>query len=94
MYFSADDPRLEKLFESVSTSEFYLTSGGRRLESLEELTPDGLVQVHFKLFGGKGGFGSLLRAIGSQIRTTDKGSCRLVYNYFYSYLNMCRIIEL
>ena len=76
MYFSADDSRLRELHDQIPATEFYLTSGGKRLNSLNDVNSNDLVQVHFKLLGGKGGFGSLLRAIGSQIRTTDKGSCR------------------
>merc|ERR1711937_522350 len=76
MYFSADDSRLRDLHDQIPATEFYLTSGGKRLNSWNDVNSNDLVQVHFKLFGGKGGFGSLLRAIGSQIRTTDKGSCR------------------
>merc|ERR1712062_137224 len=43
---------------------------------LASLGINALITVNFKLIGGKGGFGSLLRAIGSQIKTTDKQSCR------------------
>jgi hypothetical protein len=36
-----------------------------------------VVRVHFRLPGGKGGFGSMLRAIGAQIeKTTSREACR------------------
>jgi hypothetical protein len=38
---------------------------------------DFLVQWHLRLPGGKGGFGSMLRAIGAQIeKTTNREACR------------------
>lgn len=44
---------------------------------VSELPDNGIFYVDFRLRGGKGGFGSLLRAIGSQIeRTTNREACR------------------
>lgn len=74
MYFSKFDPNLEQLFELDGV---ILTSRGRIVSCLREVADDAVVDVTFKLCGGKGGFGSLLRAIGSQIHnTTDRKSCR------------------
>jgi len=74
MRLTVSDPRLADILE---TGNFYLTHGGEILNNLENICENDFVQVHFKLRGGKGGFGSLLRAIGSQIhRTTDRQSCR------------------
>lgn len=75
MLLCVSDPRLVDL----ASDEFFVTKGGRLVDnsSLKSLDPSELVEVHFRLNGGKGGFGSLLRAIGSQIhRTTDKKSMR------------------
>jgi len=57
----------------------YLKHGVKLVDpsSLTDLPPNTLINVHVRVVGGKGGFGSLLRAIGSQIeRTTDQNSKR------------------
>lgn len=45
---------------------------------MEGAVPDGsVVHVVPRLLGGKGGFGSMLRAIGAQIeKTTNREACR------------------
>ncbi|CAH8509134.1 unnamed protein product [Dicrocoelium dendriticum] len=64
---------------STATPEedcFY-TVNGRILENLSGVPPDAVVRKHYRLRGGKGGFGSMLRAIGSQIeKTTNHEMCR------------------
>lgn len=57
-------------------SEFYLLYNGKIL--CEEATlRSGIVHVNTRLLGGKGGFGSMLRAIGAQIeKTTNREACR------------------
>lgn len=60
-------------------SDYYLTQNGKRFDApqipLESVTaPLRLVE---RLPGGKGGFGSMLRAIGAQIeKTTNREACR------------------
>ncbi|XP_050075501.1 replication stress response regulator SDE2-like [Anopheles maculipalpis] len=60
-------------------SAYYCTQNGRRITSLEcgSLRPDVPVRIVERLPGGKGGFGSMLRAIGAQIeKTTNREACR------------------
>ncbi|CAL8083183.1 unnamed protein product [Calicophoron daubneyi] len=66
------------LAESVMVdSDFFYTCEGRPVYDLASLPEDAIVEKHFKLRGGKGGFGSMLRAIGSQIeKTTNHEMCR------------------
>lgn len=43
----------------------------------DELDLEASIQTIFRLLGGKGGFGSMLRAIGAQIeKTTNRDACR------------------
>ena len=59
----------------------YLKRGAKLVSRAEltQLPPNTLIHVHVRALGGKGGFGSLLRAIGSQIeRTTDQNSKRFI----------------
>lgn len=56
--------------------DFYLISNGKLLNNEDDLISG---QVHFipTTLGGKGGFGSMLRAIGAQIeKTTNREACR------------------
>jgi hypothetical protein len=75
------------VFESIAQSEglaiedFYLTLNGKQLTNCDELITinedNVFVQPFFRTLGGKGGFGSMLRAIGAQIeKTTNKEACR------------------
>ncbi|XP_055615459.1 splicing regulator SDE2 [Toxorhynchites rutilus septentrionalis] len=62
-------------------SEYYLTQNGKRLPAnstfssrLDARIP---LRLQERLIGGKGGFGSMLRAIGAQIeKTTNREACR------------------
>lgn len=58
-------------------SEFYLTYNGRKLSKENiPLCKDG-IKIQPRLVGGKGGFGSMLRAIGARIeKTTNHEACR------------------
>lgn len=62
-------------------NEFYLTSDGKRLTRNDaEILDNGEfrnVNCILRQVGGKGGFGSMLRAIGAQIeKTTNREACR------------------
>ncbi|XP_029950645.1 splicing regulator SDE2 [Salarias fasciatus] len=63
--------------QGVCCQDFYVVTGGRRSDS-DELLQDGCVyHVEPRLRGGKGGFGSMLRALGAQIeKTTNREACR------------------
>lgn len=69
------------LYEAVSAAlklsrhEFYLTQNGRRIMDFVELGQ--IIRFHLRMIAGKGGFGSMLRAIGAQIeKTTNREACR------------------
>jgi len=57
--------------------DFYFTFNGKKLE-ISDYVPEGsIVHISTRLPGGKGGFGSMLRAIGAQIeKTTNREACR------------------
>lgn len=55
--------------------EFYFLHQGKKYNG--DFSTNEEVQLIIRVFGGKGGFGSMLRAIGTQIqKTTNKESCR------------------
>ncbi|KAH8383557.1 hypothetical protein KR009_009279 [Drosophila setifemur] len=59
---------------NLQRGEYYLLSNGKRLL---ESQPLGDVYCILRQLGGKGGFGSMLRAIGAQIeKTTNREACR------------------
>lgn len=62
----------------ISNEDLFVTINGKAVSSdstLENI--DNVVRVFTKLVGGKGGFGSMLRAIGAQIeKTTNREACR------------------
>lgn len=56
-------------------ADFYLLLNGKILS--ENMVQNGIVHVVPRILGGKGGFGSMLRAIGAQIeKTTNREACR------------------
>ncbi|KAG7204082.1 hypothetical protein KM043_001933 [Ampulex compressa] len=55
---------------------FYIVHNGKLVYN-DDVCFDGCVTLSPKLLGGKGGFGSMLRAIGAQIeKTTNREACR------------------
>lgn len=54
----------------VDEKDFYLTNNGRSVGGDDLLTDGDVLRVHVRLCGGKGGFGSMLRALGAQIEKT------------------------
>ncbi|VDK35520.1 unnamed protein product [Taenia asiatica] len=59
-------------------TDCYFSVGGRLINHPNDVEGDEvLIQVHPRLRGGKGGFGSMLRAIGNQIeKTNNHDMCR------------------
>ncbi|CAH1983388.1 unnamed protein product [Acanthoscelides obtectus] len=56
--------------------EYYLICNGSLVRD-DSFVNNGIVHIVPRLFGGKGGFGSMLRAIGAQIeKTTNREACR------------------
>lgn len=62
----------------MQPKEYYLTCNGKRLnEDIEFQHEIGSIHCILRHVGGKGGFGSMLRAIGAQIeKTTNREACR------------------
>ncbi|XP_055492219.1 splicing regulator SDE2 [Leucoraja erinacea] len=59
------------------TADVYLKCNGRLVGEDEELHDGAVYSVEPRLVGGKGGFGSMLRALGAQIeKTTNREACR------------------
>ena len=57
--------------------EFKLYRNGKLVEDNDIFDQNDLVEIVGGLPGGKGGFGSMLRALGNQIqKTTNKEACR------------------
>ena len=70
--YSVIASQLEIPLENV---QFY--KNGRVLELTEELENNDVLEIVPRLPGGKGGFGSMLRALGNQIsKTSNKEACR------------------
>ncbi|KAG7217989.1 hypothetical protein INR49_008141 [Caranx melampygus] len=63
--------------QGVASEDFYVVRNGR-LSDVEDPVQHGAVyHLEPRLCGGKGGFGSMLRALGAQIeKTTNREACR------------------
>ncbi|XP_053163392.1 splicing regulator SDE2 [Hemicordylus capensis] len=63
--------------QGLPEDHFYVKCNGRCI-NLEDVLHDGVVySLEPRLSGGKGGFGSMLRALGAQIeKTTNREACR------------------
>ncbi|XP_078673877.1 splicing regulator SDE2-like [Branchiostoma floridae x Branchiostoma belcheri] len=63
--------------EGVSPEDIVVTHHGKIVQQEDTIQPGGVYRVWPRLVGGKGGFGSMLRAIGAQIeKTTNHEACR------------------
>ncbi|XP_033227094.1 replication stress response regulator SDE2 isoform X2 [Belonocnema kinseyi] len=61
---------------TISRENFYILYNGRLASDFDTLSA-GFANITPRIFGGKGGFGSMLRAIGAQIeKTTNREACR------------------
>ncbi|VEN42221.1 unnamed protein product [Callosobruchus maculatus] len=61
---------------NLNGNEYYLISNGNLVKD-DSFVNNGIVHIVPRVFGGKGGFGSMLRAIGAQIeKTTNREACR------------------
>uniref|UniRef100_A0A2M4CJY2 Putative signal transducer and activator of transcription n=1 Tax=Anopheles darlingi TaxID=43151 RepID=A0A2M4CJY2_ANODA len=64
-------------WKGLAPADYYLTQSGRLIANWHNLPPHIPLRVNERLPGGKGGFGSMLRAIGAQIeKTTNREACR------------------
>ncbi|KAI4468365.1 splicing factor sf3a-related [Holotrichia oblita] len=60
----------------LDSSEYYLLQNGKRINTDTIIKPES-IDIILRTCGGKGGFGSMLRAIGAQIeKTTNREACR------------------
>jgi hypothetical protein len=69
------------ILENTPIDYIYLQHDGRILDDESPICPNGslIVRCSLRLFGGKGGFGAMLRSLAKQAgkkRTTDFGACR------------------
>ncbi|KAF4093327.1 hypothetical protein AMELA_G00000900 [Ameiurus melas] len=63
--------------EGISCVDFYVKNNGRISAGDERLQAGAVYRFEPRLCGGKGGFGSMLRALGAQIeKTTNREACR------------------
>lgn len=63
-------------FQGLGIQDYYLVHNGKIVTS-ESNIECGDIQIVLRTYGGKGGFGSMLRAIGAQIeKTTNREACR------------------
>ncbi|KYN44130.1 UPF0667 protein C1orf55 like protein [Trachymyrmex septentrionalis] len=61
---------------NLSCGQYYVLHNGRLVQE-DDICSNGYATVVPRLLGGKGGFGSMLRAIGAQIeKTTNREACR------------------
>lgn len=65
----------------VSKDDYYILCNGKKIDCLQDESSSKCVtkvlDIVPRTFGGKGGFGSMLRAIGAQIeKTTNREACR------------------
>lgn len=61
--------------QGLFADDIYLEQNGRKLMPNDIVS--GVAQCRLRVHGGKGGFGSMLRAIGAQIeKTTNREACR------------------
>uniref|UniRef100_A0A8C7DCK2 Replication stress response regulator SDE2 n=1 Tax=Oncorhynchus kisutch TaxID=8019 RepID=A0A8C7DCK2_ONCKI len=63
--------------KGIPSSDLYVKNNGRLSELDEKLQAGAVYRLEPRLCGGKGGFGSMLRALGAQIeKTTNREACR------------------
>ncbi|XP_017777052.1 PREDICTED: protein SDE2 homolog [Nicrophorus vespilloides] len=75
-----NDCKFSDLLESklhLQNKEFYFISNGKLWSQIDGAKNDAIIHIVPRMCGGKGGFGSMLRAIGAQIeKTTNREACR------------------
>lgn len=61
----------------MQNPNLYFTLNGKLVKDDHVIATCPNVQLHVRVLGGKGGFGSMLRAIGARIeKTTNHEACR------------------
>ncbi|XP_053713729.1 splicing regulator SDE2 [Synchiropus splendidus] len=68
---------LEHFVQPPRQQDFFVTRNGRLTDLQDPLQNGAIYHLEPRLCGGKGGFGSMLRALGAQIeKTTNREACR------------------
>ncbi|XP_048734619.1 splicing regulator SDE2-like isoform X2 [Ostrea edulis] len=71
---------ITKIISDISESDindFYITCNGKIVHRQDEIEEGRIYRIVPRVLGGKGGFGSMLRAIGAQIdKTNNREACR------------------
>uniref|UniRef100_S4RR83 SDE2 telomere maintenance homolog (S. pombe) n=1 Tax=Petromyzon marinus TaxID=7757 RepID=S4RR83_PETMA len=63
--------------KGLPSDDVFVLCNGRLARDEDVVVPACCYRLHAKLLGGKGGFGSMLRALGAQIeKTTNREACR------------------
>lgn len=77
-HFTVGDVKEDvSLRTGIPIDAIHLCSGKVHLHNNDDLKHNGQLDAYLQIPGGKGGFGSMLRAIGAQIeKTTNKEACR------------------
>jgi hypothetical protein len=60
--FTHDDEEMVAFVDTLPRDAYFLESDGRVCENLDAIPNGKLIAIHFRMCGGKGGFGSLLRS--------------------------------
>jgi len=61
----------------MSSNDFYYTCNGRLIDDSHAIHSSCTLKRFLRVYGGKGGFGSMLRALGARIeKTTNHEACR------------------
>uniref|UniRef100_A0A8C6ZW92 Replication stress response regulator SDE2 n=1 Tax=Nothoprocta perdicaria TaxID=30464 RepID=A0A8C6ZW92_NOTPE len=64
-------------FQNIPEDSLYVKCNGRLVDAEDALQSGAVYSLEPRLCGGKGGFGSMLRALGAQIeKTTNREACR------------------
>ncbi|XP_065068736.1 splicing regulator SDE2-like [Rhopilema esculentum] len=79
--FDTSGKGIEEMIKNLSAQDVYFTSNGKIFDIKTfldgKIVEPSLVRCHLRILGGKGGFGSMLRALGAQIeKTTNREACR------------------
>lgn len=72
--FSGFENGIIQKIRNLPTDSYYLLSKGQFIE-LDAIQPNDVFQINFRLLGGKGGFGSVLRSFRIS-KSTNKLMCR------------------
>jgi hypothetical protein len=78
--FSGYERGVISLIEELPTESYYLSLSGRFID-VGAIKPNDVFQINFRLLGGKGGFGSILRSFRIS-KSSNQVSQHSVYNYY------------